>query len=182
MSFWLFLLVALLALTGTALLWWSRHMRAQSGLPAGEVVYSDTGAEQVVLEPLVSRRFGLVGKPDYLVEVRRGGQQLVVPLEVKSRNRPAAPNAGHILQLAAYCLIVEDHYGQRPPFGYLRYADATLTIPYSDVLRDEVLQAAEAIRAARRADNIRRSHTSPARCEHCGYLVACGVEALASPR
>jgi CRISPR-associated exonuclease Cas4 len=177
-STWLFLLAALLVVAGLGLLWWGRQLRRQTGLPAGTVVYSDTGAEQAVLEPLVSHRYGLVGKPDYLVDLKHGGNHVVVPLEVKSRNRPASPNAGHILQLIAYCLIVEDLYGQRPPHGYLRYADATLTIPNSDVLRAEVLQAADAIRGARRADNVRRSHTIAARCEGCGYLHACGAEAL----
>jgi CRISPR-associated exonuclease Cas4 len=177
-STWLFLLAALLVVAGLGLLWWGRQVRRQTGLPAGTVVYSDTGAERAVLEPLVSHRYGLVGKPDYLVDLKQGGNHVVVPLEVKSRNRPASPNAGHILQLIAYCLIVEDLYGQRPPHGYLRYADATLTIPNSDVLRAEVLQAADAIRGARRADNVHRSHAIAARCDGCGYLKACGAEAL----
>lgn len=176
-------LVVVLLLAGAGLWWWGRTTRQSTGLPAGEVVYSDTGAEQAVLEPLMSRRFGLVGKPDYLVEVRSGTSKTITPLEVKSRRRPSQPNAGHVLQLATYCLIVEDLYGKRPPHGYLRYADATLKIPFTDALRGEVLRSAQEIRKSRAAANVARSHGDPWRCRSCGYVESCGAESLApAPR
>ena len=56
-----------------ALLWWtSRSLRAHTGLPSGRVVYSDTGAEEVVEKPLRSQRYGLVGRPDYLLVEEAG--------------------------------------------------------------------------------------------------------------
>lgn len=174
------LLVLLLGVAGVVLLVWGRSTRRATGLPAGKVVYSDTGAEQAVLEPLVSQRYGLVGKPDYLVGVKRLGRTVITPMEVKSRKQPATPNTGHLLQLGAYCLIVEDVYGERPPYGYLRYADATLEIPFTDALRAEVLRSAEAIRQARTAGNVKRSHNLPNRCRACGYRDGCGSEALAA--
>lgn len=174
------LLVLTLALlvAGLALLWWARRAQRQSGLPAGEIVYSDTGAEKAVVEPLISRRYGLVGKPDYLVEVVQGGRRLIVPLEVKSRRRPPEPQEGHILQLATYCLLVEDVYGVRPPHGFLRYTDATIAIPFSNELRNSVLEAAAAIRRSRTKASVGRSHNDPGRCARCGYIESCGAEAL----
>ncbi len=184
-------LAFLILLGGLGLLWLARRAQRSTGLPAGQVVYSDTGAEQAVLEPLVSHRYGLVGKPDYLVEVTgsaagvtghgsgRGAQRIVVPLEVKSRRQPRTPDEGHLLQLATYCLLVEDVYGVRPPHGYLRYADATLTIPFSPQLRQAVIDAAAAIRKARTEANVRRSHHDAERCARCGYSESCGAEALA---
>jgi CRISPR-associated exonuclease Cas4 len=174
----LFALALVLLAAGLALLWWSRRTQRATGLPAGAVVYSDTGKEKAVLEPLVSHRFGLVGKPDYLVEVAGGDRRTVVPLEVKSRRRPPFEDPGHILQLAAYCLLVEDIYGRRPPHGYLRYADDTIQIPYTDELRKAVLAAAEAMRKARTAANVGRSHQDAQRCRRCGYRESCGAEAL----
>ncbi len=171
--------VLLLLAAGLGMLWWGRRWRRASGLPAGAVVYSDTGKEEAVLAPLVSQRHGLVGKPDYLVEVSGAGRRLVVPLEVKSRKQPPVPDQGHLLQLAAYCLLVEDVYGQRPPHGYLRYADTTVTIEYTDELRAAVLTCAGAIRKARSAENVARSHQEARRCQRCGYLDSCGAEALA---
>lgn len=178
----LIIAVLLLLVGGLGMLWWSRRARRATGLPAGAVVYSDTGKEEAVLEPLVSQRHGLVGKPDYLVEVSGAGKRLVVPLEVKSRKRPPVPDPGHLLQLATYCLLVEDIYGQKPPHGYLRYADTTLKIDFTDDLRAAVLTSAAAIRKARSAENVTRSHQDARRCQRCGYLDSCGAEALAAPQ
>src|SRR6476620_8147105 len=130
---WLLAAVSLLILIAGALLL-KRGRRAQqaTGLPTGEVVYSDTGAWEETPEPLLSRRYGLVGKPDYLVQVRSGQQMMWVPVEVESRRRPAVTPDSHILQLATYCLLVEDVRKVRPTHGLLHYADTTLQIPYTD--------------------------------------------------
>ena len=98
----------------------------------------------------------------------------------RSRAADARPSLtpGHILQLAAYCLLVEDNFDAAPPYGLLRYADATLQIPYTDELRRRVLDTAAEIRQARRAPDVPRSHSEPPRCAACGYRSACGSEAL----
>jgi CRISPR-associated exonuclease Cas4 len=172
------LLVLLLLVLGLGFIGWGARRRRASGLPPGAVVYSDTGKEEVVREPLVSHRYGLVGKPDYLVEIQSSRGRQVAPLEVKSRRRPAAADVGHMLQLATYCLLVEDVYGQRPPHGYLRYADATIKIEYTDELRQAVLRSAAEIRKARTAGNVARSHQDSVRCQRCGYSESCGGDAL----
>lgn len=178
-----FLLVGaifLLLLAGAALLWFGRRLRTRSGLPAGEVIYSDTGAEEAVEAPLISRRYGLVGRPDYLVQMQDAGRRVVIPLEVKKRTRPAPEHQhpGHVLQLAAYCILVEEVHGVTPPYGLLRYADGTLRIPFTEELRREVLAAADAIRRARSAPDVHRQHENARRCGWCGYRYACGGEAL----
>lgn len=170
--------VLLLLIAGVLLLRGGRRRWQQTGLPAGEVVYSDTGQWEKQEQPLISRRYGLVGRPDYLVRVVENGENVSIPVEVKSRRRPAEPFASHILQLATYCLLVEDVLKVRPPYGLLRYADATLRIDYSDELRGQVLAAADGIRAARSAANVGRDHQDPNRCRNCGYRQACGREAL----
>ncbi len=177
---YLVLVLLLLLAGGALLLWQAQRTRRAAGLPAGEVVYSDTGAWAEVPAPLVSRRYGLVGRPDYLVNVKLNSRlSAAVPVEVKSRRRPNAPHSGHILQLGAYCLLVEDLHKQRPPYGLLHYADATLKIPFDDTLRARVIEATDAIRQARRAADMARQHTSPQRCRSCGYRHACGDQALA---
>lgn len=172
------LLVLLLLAVGLGLIGSGARRRRAAGLPPGTVVYSDTGKEEVVREPLVSHRYGLVGKPDYLVEIQGPRGRQVAPLEVKSRRRPAETDRGHVLQLATYCLLVEDVYGQRPQHGYLRYADATLQIEYTDELRQAVLQSAAEIRKARTAAQVARSHQDSVRCRRCGYSESCGSDAL----
>lgn len=179
---YLWIAVLFLFATGALLFWRGRTGWRQTGLPAGEVVYSDTGQWEKQEQPLISRRYGLVGRPDYLVRIGEGGEKFAVPVEVKSRRRPAAPYASHILQLATYCLLVEDVLKVRPPYGLLHYADATLRIPYTDELRVQVLAAADAIRAARSTQNQPRDHQDATRCRNCGYRRACGSEALATTR
>lgn len=177
----LLLVAAILALLiGAILLWSGRQLRARSGLPAGDVIYSDTGVEEAVEAPLISRRYGLVGRPDYLVQMQDAGRRIVVPLEVKKRARPTPEHQhpGHVLQLAAYCMLVEEVHGVTPPYGLLRYADGTLRIPFTEELRSEVLAAADAIRRARSAPAVHRQHEDARRCVWCGYRHACGGEAL----
>ena len=171
-------LALLLLLLGAAALLSGRRQARQTGLPAGQVVYSDTGGWEKVEQPLLSRRYGLVGRPDYLVSVREGKRTVVIPVEVKSRRAHKTPTPTaldhHVLQLATYCLLVEDVHKVRPPYGLLRYADATLRIDYTDELKSAVLRAAEGIRRARSAADLHRDHDDPARCRGCGYRHACG--------
>ena len=142
----------------------------------GEVIYSDTGAEEAVEAPLISRRYGLVGKPDYLVHTQVGGKRVTIPVEVKSRKRPASVYENHTMQLAVYCLLVEEKFGNTPPYGLLRYADATLQVEFSDRLRYQVLEAAESLRKARSAVDVHRQHEEGERCRGCGYRHACGED------
>lgn len=163
---------ALLLVIGFGLLWLSRRRRAQGGLPEGQVVYSDSQAWQPVTQPLVSRRYGLIGKPDYLVEVGRGA--VPVPVEVKTGRRPTQPYPGHVMQLAAYCLLVEEQWQAAPAYGLIHYGtDATFRIDYTPALRAELLAVLQEMRLARGKEDVPRSHSEPARCQRCGVAHAC---------
>lgn len=160
-------LIALLAL---ALIWFSRRLRRASGLPEGDVIYTDTGGWTRNEEVLRSDRHGLVGKPDYLV--RSGGR--LVPVEVKPMPAPARPRHGHRLQLGAYCLLVEARFGERPKHGLIRYADRTLSIPFDAELEQGVLDAlAEMRRAAALPGGAPRDHDDVRRCAACGVRADC---------
>lgn len=177
MSIWL-LLPLLLIILGLWLLGQGRRSYGASGLPTGDVIYSDTGAWQQVEKALINREHGLIGKPDYLVRVTEKGRVFTIPVEVKSAKRPATPHTGHLLQLGAYCLLVEAAYQRTPPYGLLHYADATLRIPFTAELRHEVLTITEAIRRDQQATNVQRSHDESRRCRACGYQYRCGEQRL----
>jgi CRISPR-associated exonuclease Cas4 len=149
-------------------------MREASGLPAGELVYSDTGAREEVEEPLYCRRHGLVGRPDYLVRLKEKGREVVIPVEVKSSRQPQTQHPGHALQVGAYCLMVEETYGVAPPYGLIRYSDGTTPVPFNAELRRAVLSAADEIRRSRTSTQVNRQHESAERCVRCGYRHACG--------
>lgn len=179
MIYAIILAIIVLILAGIALLWQSRRMRLQSGLPKGKIVYSDTSEWLKQEEPLISRKYGIVGKPDYLLVVNQGRKSITIPVEVKSRKRPAVPYDNHILQLGAYCILVEETYKQRPPYGLLHYRDDTLEVPFTNELRNQVIEAAEGIRRNRNAANVKRQHKDAGRCYGCGYRHACGEELVA---
>lgn len=166
MLFWLGLLLAVVAV---ALLGLANRRRKESGLPYGRLIASDTGAWGPVSDPLYNRELGLTGKPDYLVE---SGSDLI-PVEVKSSRAPSAPYDAHIFQLAAYCLLVESHFGRRPPYGILRYADHTFAIDYTNELEAALLELIEEMRNDERRRSVNRSHDQQGRCIRCGYRSTC---------
>jgi CRISPR-associated exonuclease Cas4 len=161
--------VVLLALA--VLLWLlAGRLRRSSGLPAGEVVYSDTGAWGRVEKPLFSTRLQLTGRPDYLV---RDGAD-VIPVEVKSGRAPAAgAHPAHIYQLAAYCALVTDVYQRRPRYGLIRYSDKLLKIAFTTDLERELEELLEDMRADADAESVARSHDVAARCAACGFREIC---------
>lgn len=161
-----------LLLLGLAFLLWLLAGRARraTGLPTGEVVYTDTRAWTPVAKPFYSAHLGLTGKPDYVVRV---GDE-VIPVEIKSgRTPPGGPHEAHIYQLAAYCVLVAEAYGRRPRYGLLQYADQTHTVLFTAQLEQRLLHLLTDLRADREADDVARSHRSPARCRGCGLRAVC---------
>ena len=173
MAVWFLVLLAL----GLLLLHLSRRGRVRSGLPQGRVIYTDTGGWGRLERPLFSRQFLLTGKPDYLVA---DGAD-VIPVEVKSHRAPALrlrsgqaqPYPAHILQLAAYCLLVEECYGRRPAYGIVKYADRAFEVDYTPALEEELLATLEDMRDDLAAGDAPRNHDEPRRCLACGYRQRC---------
>lgn len=158
--------LVVLLLLGLALLavsWW---LRRASGLPPGEIAYSDT---DVPAQPLLARRYGLVGKPDYIVQ--HEGQ--AIPIEVKPGRTARQPYESDRLQMAAYCLLVEERDAKSPPYGVLRYRDQSFRIDFAPRLRKRLLTVLGEMREQLAANNVARSHSSAARCAACGFRNTC---------
>ncbi|NOZ73312.1 MAG: CRISPR-associated protein Cas4 [Chloroflexi bacterium] len=169
-------LAALLLLAGAWLMLRSRRTWKETGLPLGEVIYVDTGDWHRSHRSLFSMRYRLTGKPDYLVEM----EGRVIPVEVKhTQLNREDPYPSHKLQLAAYCLLVEEVLGGRPPYGILKYANTTLKVPYTDTLRAELLRTLDEIHQAQGRNEVLRHHEEPGRCQRCGFRHACGSQVLA---
>ena len=168
MNGWLFGAIALLV-GGLALMWASGLLRRRAGIPAGRVVYSDTRSWRECPDALYAPSVNLAGKPDYLVQRLR----YTIPVEVKSGRAPDEPYRSHVLQLAAYCLLVEEAYGQRPPYGLIHYDDRTFAINYTRELEDELVDTIDWMREDMRDGQAERNHNDPARCQGCSYAVYC---------
>lgn len=157
-----------LLLLAVLLLAWALGMRRRTGLPWAPVLYRDTQA-QAVERPLFARRYGLTGKPDYLIEVRGA----TIPVEVKPGRQAQVPYESDLMQLAAYCLLVEESSGTAPPYGLLRYADRTFRLEYTSVVRERLIDILEDMRLLLDADECDRSHADPWRCRSCGFYEEC---------
>lgn len=163
------LALALLAFAAGAALWWaSERHRRELGLPRGRAVYQDhaEGREPV----LQARSLPLRGRPDLLL--RQG--DVIIPVEVKTGRTPRAPYPGHVRQLLAYCLLVEEHHGVRPPYGLIRYPEREFRIVYDRPREQELRTLVAGIAAEKRqAAEQHRSHRQPGRCAACGFRAHC---------
>lgn len=169
---WLLAAALVCLLAGWWLLRRGRLSRQKTGVPAGRLVYADTYPTDwhPPPRPLFSAAHNLVGRPDYLVRTPRG----MVPVEVKSGETPDAPYWGHVLQLAAYCLLVEAATGQTPRYGLLKYSTALYEIEFSSELRQELLDTLAQIRRDRMSPQVHRDHNRPGKCAACGFRPVCG--------
>jgi CRISPR-associated exonuclease Cas4 len=163
-------------------------------------VYSDVGAWEKVEKPLYSKRYGLAGKPDYIVEhpgtarhssprssktlsgangaAEWGGRWngAVIPVEVKPTRVSPQPRESDVMQLAAYALLVEESRGTRVPHGLLKYRDRVFQIEFTAELRARLMALLDEMRENATAVGVARSHTEPRRCRACGYRAECGEE------
>jgi CRISPR-associated exonuclease Cas4 len=83
-----------------------------------------------------------------------------------------------MLQLAAYCLLVEEHTGQRPRHGLLRYRETTFRIPYNRRLRARLLATLEQMRSDAACASVPRTHADATRCRLCGLRPYCDESLL----
>ena len=112
---------------------------------------------------------GLTGKPDYILE--ENGR--LIPVEVKTSRLTGDPYDSHIYQLAAYCMLIEHHFGKRPPYGILHYPSRSYAIDYTEKLEEAMVSLLEQIHSLEKRKELARSHESKERCSRCGYRTFC---------
>ncbi len=166
-------LAVLLLVAAFVFLRLARENRAASGLPQGRVVYVDSRRWQRPPAPLRAPRYSLVGRPDFLMQDGKA----VIPVESKPGRGAAQPYEGDLLQLAAYCLLVEETYGVTPPYGLLVYRERTFEIPFDRDLRDHLLDILDEMAAAwEEGEEVHRDHDEAVRCARCSMREECGEE------
>jgi CRISPR-associated exonuclease Cas4 len=167
---WQLLLIPIsILLLALALFLVSLALKRSIGIPEGKIVYADQGLWGKPEKAFYDAFLGLTGKPDYLIQSRQG----IIPVEVKSMWAPREPYDSHVLQLGAYCLMAEQHFGSRPPYGLLRYLNRTFKISFTEELEDKVVETIQVIRGHKELDEVCRSHEQPNRCARCGYRSRC---------
>ncbi|MBU1941535.1 MAG: Dna2/Cas4 domain-containing protein [Candidatus Thermoplasmatota archaeon] len=137
-------------------------------VPSGTVRYTDLHRPA---EPLFSRRYLLTGKPDFVVEMDEG----VVPVEYKS-GWYVTPPENHVLQVAAYCLLVEDVQQVHVPFGWLVYPSGRFRVWFDAALRVRLASVMGEMRMVLQGKRrVVVDHGDVKRCRHCSFRGVCSV-------
>jgi CRISPR-associated exonuclease Cas4 len=160
----------LLAILGLLAIAASIGARRRRGLVGGSTMALDDLT-------LFSERHRLVGRPDRIV--RRG--KAIIPEEWKSGRRL---EPWHAFQLGTYFILIEEHYGVRPPYGLLVLGNGKRhRVTNTDKLREDVLAVAREIRQARvRANMELPGVAQERRCRACGQRSICRQRIGASGR
>ncbi len=145
----------------------ARTMRMVYGIPEGKVIYSDLDRPG---KALYSRNIGISGKPDYIV---KGKGRNLIPVEIKS-GRAKEPHRNHIMQLAAYCCLVEENYHRPVPYGIIVYSDGVQhRINFDKTLRSDLMATVDEMKSTIGRDCPKRAHNYKQRCLHCSFNGKC---------
>jgi CRISPR-associated exonuclease Cas4 len=131
----------------------------------GKIEYIDVDDSKV----FKSANYGISGRPDYVIKV---GDHLI-PVEVKKGRTPQGPLFSHIVQVAAYCLLIEETSGLAPPYGIVKYPEQEHELEYNDDMKKVLLQKIEEVRAALAAGDAHRNHKRPGKCKSCSRRSVC---------
>lgn len=148
---------------------YANRKQKSGGFPNGRVISADSRNWRHLSEPLFDPDLELTGKPDYLVKQADN----ILPVEVKSNVIKDKPYFSHVIQLAAYCYLIETEFGIRPPVAFLHYPNRTFEIVYTQDLESQLLKNIVEIRKFDNLESAPRSHNSRARCAGCGYGQTC---------
>ncbi len=143
--------------------------RSRTGIATGKVV--DVGAsadkEEAIME---STTYGLRGLPDVVLRV----EDELIPVEVKTGRVPKGPLFSHIIQLAAYCLLIEERQGRPPPYGVLQYGKHVRhEIDYNDELKFTLVNKLIEMRQIMHTGEAHRNHRRPGKCASCSRREGC---------
>ena len=167
-------LLALLAvLTALYLLLgrWSRREGQRLGVDSGGLIAADDA--HLGMPTLRSERFGLVGRPDQLLRVGRA----VVPIEQKPHARRM--QRSHVMQIAAQCLLVQEVYGVRPPYGLLVLAGGVQEeVPFTTELEAQLLDTMARMRGVLVTDDEPGPRWVAPKCRGCGFRTTCWAHTL----
>ncbi len=163
------LLIGLFALCATlyvALTLWLRRHQRMLGIGHGRLLAAD---DSRLGSPILrSRRLGLVGRPDHLIQVE-GAR---IPVEQKPTSRRLYET--HVIQLGVLCAILEDLDGIRPPYGLVVLAGGRQErVPYTPELEARVHKTVAELRAILSTGCTPGPRYMPRKCPPCGYNAIC---------
>ena len=131
----------------------------------GKIHYVGTDSSPLYL----SEALGLSGRPDFVLEVNGN----LIPGDLKTGRTPKGPLFSHILQVAAYCVLIAESSGKRPPYGLLVYGDMEHEIEFTEELEGILLSKLEEMRGMIVSGEVHRNHNRPGKCATCSRRASC---------
>lgn len=131
----------------------------------GKIEYIDMDESKV----FKSEKYGLSGRPDYVIKAN----QNLIPVEVKTGRTPRGPLFSHILQVAAYSLLIEESTGKAPPYGIIRYPEHEHEIEFNEDLKKVLLEKLGEMRETMKTGIAHRNHERPGKCRNCSRREVC---------
>jgi CRISPR-associated exonuclease Cas4 len=117
---------------------------------------------------LFSKKYGLKGKPDYILE--RDGRY--IPVELKTGNTPSHPFFSHIVQVGVYCLLIEDEYGDCP-YGVIRYGEREFEVGLDQRLKNTIEEIKGKMLEDLEKGEVHRNHYRKGKCRNCSQRENC---------
>lgn len=144
----------------------TENLKKSSKIQDGKIIYSDLNKPS---KAFFSRRYMIAGKPDYVIE----NMGKVIPVEFKSGVHERVFDS-HVLQLAAYCHLIEENFGVFVPYGVLVYSDKkSFKIAFNPKLRFELEESLKEMRKIIRKGKVVRNHDSRNKCNLCSMSDFC---------
>jgi CRISPR-associated exonuclease Cas4 len=146
----------------------AEELRRLHGIYKGKIEYTDKLDSKSKI--LYSKKYGLRGKPDYIVKYK--GK--FIPVEIKTGKIPKGPHFSHIIQIAAYCLLIEQNYKIRPPYGIISYSkEQKHKITYDANLENLLTEKLDEMRECIKKDSAHRNHHRAGKCKFCSRRDSC---------
>ncbi|HEY7348958.1 MAG TPA: PD-(D/E)XK nuclease family protein [Ktedonobacterales bacterium] len=146
-----------------------QERKAAQQLPEGRIVYQGVDGTG---EPLLATSYPLSGKPDYVILSPEG---MPIPVELKLTIESEEAQRHHVMQLAAYFVILEDLYDRPPTYGVLRYANKDFTIQYSEALKRKVARRLAEMEHCDEQHPPTLTHQLPSKCHACPFQPICPI-------
>ncbi|KYK32668.1 MAG: hypothetical protein AYK22_07125 [Thermoplasmatales archaeon SG8-52-3] len=143
-----------------------KKLKKKHNIPAGQITYQDLSKPA---KPFFSKRYRVTGKPDYIIK----NNNYFIPIEVKTGIYKETKK-NHILQLAAYCHLLEENFQRFVPYGLLVYSDKSKhKIPFDPKIRFEFESTIKDMRNTMRTGTITRNHNDLFKCRNCSMYQYC---------
>jgi len=146
----------------------ANELRRLHGIYKGKIEYTDRMDNRSKM--LFSNKYRIRGKPDYIVNIK--GKY--IPVELKTGKVPRGPHFSHIVQIAAYCLLINDNYKIRPPYGIISYGkDNKHKINFDSNLEELVVEKLDEMRDCIKQNSAHRNHKRQGKCRNCSRRESC---------